>query len=575
MKNKKDFSLKKQSRSLGPFLQPLALAGVCFVFIALLFGMAAIDFRTLDKTLTGYAEKQGGDFIKTVQQAAGFTLQQRNRGQDLAKTVLTDFDDQQLSLQESLVLLMLQLAQRIDYEAGNGTLDEGKLATFAAREGLWNLALFDNQGTLTFKKRSLPDSMENVIAKMIRDHEDLKIRMFEPATPPGSSRFFALRRKNHNGFVVLIFDQEAYLFWKMKTALEMAVDAVGLPPNFDCFFITGHKGLTLFQLGNCGEASDTHFWAPLTKRAEIAGEAVEWNGRKKVMLVQEIPLGEGAPLLVRLSLNTDDLDRMISREKSWGILAMGLMVLLAVLSMGFLYRNQNRHIAGIRGMERRLQQAERLSSMGRLAAGVAHEIRNPLNAISMACQRLKSDNLAHLSSVIRDEVRRLNVIIEEFLGLSRGQALKPEKVDLSGLVRQVGLLMGEESRSRGIEIQTRGTESGLMMVMDGNKIKQALINIVKNAVESIPESGIVTIEISSDEKETALISITDTGTGVPANDVDKIFNLDFTTKEKGLGLGLTLTHAIIEAHGGEIRVRSVPGAGTTFLVLLPIKVKGK
>jgi signal transduction histidine kinase len=571
MKNKKDSSLKKQSRSPGPFLQPLALAGVCFVFIALLFGMAAIDFRTLDKTLTGYAEKQGVDFLKSVQQAAGFNLQQMSRGQELGKAILTDFEDQQLSLQESLVLLILQLAQRIDFEADNGS--EKKLETLAARQGLWNLAIFDNQGVLTFKKRSLPDSMENVISKMIRDHEDLKIRMFEPAIPSGSFRFFALRRKNHEGFVVLIFDQETYLFWKMKTALEMAVEAVGLPPNTDCFFTTDHKGLTLFQSGNCGEASsaDIHFWAPLKKRGEIAGEAVVWNGRKQVMLVQEIPLGEGAPLLVRLGLNTDDLDRMISREKSWGILAMGLMVLLAVLSMGFLYRNQNRHIAGIRQMERRLQQAERLSSMGRLAAGVAHEIRNPLNAISMACQRLKKENLEHLSSVIRDEVRRLNVIIEEFLGLSRGQVLKLEEVDLSDLVQKVGLLMGEESRSRGIEIQTSGTESGLMMVMDGNKFKQALINIVKNAVESIPEFGIVTIEIGSDEKGTALISVTDTGTGVLADDVDEIFNLDFTTKEKGLGLGLTLAHEIIEAHGGEIRVRSAPGAGTTFLILLPVK----
>jgi len=561
-----------KSRLAGPFLQPLALAGVCFVFIALLFGMAAIDFRTLDKTLTGYAEKQGVDFINSVQQAAGFNLRQMNRGQDFGKTILTDFEEQQPSLQESLVLLMLQLAQRIDYEADNGS--EKKLETLAAEQGVWNLALFNNRGTLTFSKRSVPDSMEEVISKMIRDHEDLKIRMFEPAAPSGSFRFFALRRKNHNGFVVLIFDREAYLFWKMKTALEMAVDAVGLPPNFHCFFITDRSGLTLLKTGNCGEPSDadTQLWASLKKRGETAGEAVVWNGRKQLMLVQNILLGEGAPLLVRLSLSTDDLDRMISREKAWGGLAMGFMVLLAVLSMGFLYRNQNRHIAGMRQMERRLQQAERLSSMGRLASGVAHEIRNPLNAISMACQRLKKENLEHLSSVIRDEVRRLNVIIEEFLGLSRGQALKLEKVDLSGLVRTVGFLMGEESRSRGIEIQVSGTESSLMMVMDENKIKQAFINIVKNAVESIPESGIVTMEISSDEKGAALISVTDTGTGVLADDVEKIFNLDFTTKEKGLGLGLTLAHEIIEAHGGEIRVQSAPGAGTTFLILLPVKV---
>ena len=108
-------------------------------------------------------------------------------------------------------------------------------------------------------------------------------------------------------------------------------------------------------------------------------------------------------------------------------MAMGLMVLLVVLSMVFLYRNQNRHIAKIEKMERRLNRAERLSAMGRLASGVAHEIRNPLNAISMASQRLRPDNLGPLSKVIRDEIKRLNLIIEDFLGLSKGSRLETKK----------------------------------------------------------------------------------------------------------------------------------------------------
>ena len=290
-------------------------------------------------------------------------------------------------------------------------------------------------------------------------------------------------------------------------------------------------------------------------------------------MTESLPLGEGAPLIARLRLKTDSLEEIIGKEKRWGLIAMGLMVFMAVLSMWFLYRNQNRHIARIQRMERRLHQAERLSAMGRLASGVAHEIRNPLNAISMACQRLNQDNLQQLSTVIRNEIRRLNEIVEEFHGLSRGRQLKLEKGDLADLVRQVGLLMGEESRSRGVELQTNGTESCLMMLMDGNKIKQALINIVKNATESITGSGTVTILMSSKEKDKAVISISDTGTGLVEDDVDKIFNLDFTTKEKGLGLGLALAHEIIQAHGGKIRVQSAPGVGTTFEIVLPVAGK--
>ena len=400
---------------------------------------------------------------------------------------------------------------------------------------------------------------------MVRDHKDLKIQIFDPLNKRSSSRFIALRRKNNQGFVVLVFDPKSFLFWKLRTAVEMAVDAVGMPSNTDCFFIGDGAELTLFQAGACSEP-------PNERQEGVSGGRVVWNGRKEVMITERLSLGEGAPLIARLQLKTDSLDEMIGKEKRWGIIAMGLMVFMAVLSMWFLYRNQNRHIAGMHQMERRLHQAERLSAMGRLASGVAHEIRNPLNAISMACQRLKEDNLQQLSTVIRNEIGRLNVIIEEFLGLSRGRQLKLERGDLADLVRQVGLLMGEESRSRGVELQTTGAESGFMMFMDANKIKQALINIVKNAMEAITGSGTVTIGFSSKEKDKAVIFVSDTGTGLVEDDMDKIFNLDFTTKEKGLGLGLALAHEIVQAHGGEIRVQSASGVGTTFFILLPVKV---
>jgi len=579
MKKERELLTEKQRRSGGPFLQPLALAGVCLVFVALLLTMAAMDFRTLDKTLVEYMEKRGFDFIRTVQQATGFNLQQMNNIQELdfGGTASTGFNDQRLSLQESMVMAILQLAQRIDHETGNGTLSHEKLVSLISRQGLWNLALFDDQGALMFEKRSVPNTVQNAISTMVRDHEDLKIQIFEPLNKRSSSRFLALRRKNNKGFVVLVFDHKSFLFWKLRIALEMAVDAVGMPSNTDCFLIGDGEGLTLFQSGQCLELSNEEpsVSVAFEKQEGVSSGRVIWNGRKQVLMIESFSSGEEASLTARLQLNTDSLDEMIGKEKRWGMIAMGLVVFMAVLSMWFLYRNQNRHIARIQQMERRLHQSERLSAMGRLASGVAHEIRNPLNAISMACQRLNQDNLQRLSAVIRSEIRRLNQIVEEFLGFSKGRQLKLERGDLADLVRQVGLLMGEESRSRGVDLQANGTESSFIMLMDGNKIKQALINILKNAIESITGSGTVTILMSSKEKDKAVISISDTGTGLVEDDVDKIFNLDFTTKEKGLGLGLALAHEIIQAHGGEIRVQSAPGTGTTFLILLPVEVNMK
>mgnify|MGYP002632202433 CR=1 FL=1 len=570
----------KRRHSRDRFLQPLALAGVCFVFVALLLTMAAVDFRTLDKTLAEYMEKRGGDFIRTVQQAVGFNLQRMSNipEWDFGGAASTGLEDQRLSLQESMVMSILDLAQRIDHETENGTRRDEELISLISRQGLWNLALFDDRGALIFQKRSVSSTVQKAISTMVRDHEDLIIQIFEPLNGATSLRFLALRRKDKKGFVVLVFDHKSFLFWKLRMAVEMAVETVGMPSEADCFWVTGGEGLTLFQSGTCPEFSNEKLLVSgaFEKQMGGAGERVIWNGRKQLMMIESLSLNAGAldggiSLIARLGLNTDNLDRMIVKEKRWGIIAMGLMVFMVVLSMWLLYRNQNRHLAGVQRMERRLHQAERLSAMGRLASGVAHEIRNPLNAISMACQRLRQDNLQQLSPVIRHEIRRLNGIIEEFLGLSRGGQLKLEIGDLVDLVRQVGLLMGEEARSGGVKIRITGTESRFMMLMDGNKIKQALINMVKNAMESISGSGTVTIGFSAKENEMAVITISDTGTGLAGDDVDKIFNPDFTTKEQGLGLGLALAHEMIQAHGGEIRVRSIWGVGTTFDILLPVK----
>jgi signal transduction histidine kinase len=262
---------------------------------------------------------------------------------------------------------------------------------------------------------------------------------------------------------------------------------------------------------------------------------------------------------------------MLEKERQRGFVFIGFMVCIAILSMGFLYRSQARHLANMREMERRLHRAERLSAMGRLAAGVAHEIRNPLNAMSMACQRLQKDNLNQLSKVIRDEIRRLNQIVEEFIGFSRCGHPVLKQEDITALLRQMALLVEEEASSRGIALRTDWPESPLMIWMDADKIRQALFNIIKNAMESISDQGTITLALSQEGRRWVTVRISDTGTGLSPEEVEQIFDPDYTTKEKGLGLGLALAHEIIEWHGGEIRVRTERGRGTTFEVVLPVK----
>jgi signal transduction histidine kinase len=258
---------------------------------------------------------------------------------------------------------------------------------------------------------------------------------------------------------------------------------------------------------------------------------------------------------------------------------LSFVVLIALLSMWLLYHNQNRHLAGVVEMTRQLEKAERLSSLGQLAAGVAHEIRNPLNAVSMASQRLRREYMPEdevknkefltLTGVIRDEIRRLNGIIEEFLTFSKSRRLELHDCPVQEVLRKIVNLISEEAAVKGIRFQNDWGDKPIIVPMDMDKLQQALFNLVKNAMESISGEGIVTLSARNSQDGRVSIRITDSGCGMTAEEVDRIFNPEYTTKEKGLGLGLPLAHEIIRGHGGEIRVLSRKGEGTTFEILLP------
>jgi signal transduction histidine kinase len=259
------------------------------------------------------------------------------------------------------------------------------------------------------------------------------------------------------------------------------------------------------------------------------------------------------------------------------------VVTIALLSVLILYRNQKAHLTGIVKMERQLEKAERLSSLGQLAAGVAHEIRNPLNAISMASQRLQRDyvpdnqekviSFQNLTSVIRDEIRRLNGIIEEFLSFAKSRRLELRDYSISQIIQKILFLLKDEAESLNIAFHTRLPDDTLTIPMDADKLQQALLNIIKNAMESIKGSGNVTINVASESQNILKISVTDTGCGMTREEVEKMFNPEYTTKEKGLGLGLALAHEIIRGHGGDIRVWSKKDRGTTLEIFL-LKTRG-
>jgi signal transduction histidine kinase len=210
---------------------------------------------------------------------------------------------------------------------------------------------------------------------------------------------------------------------------------------------------------------------------------------------------------------------------------------------------------------------------------VAHEIRNPLNAISMATQRLKkdfipsdsnkADDFQNLSGVIRDEIKRLDGIIEEFLSFSKSRRLELRDFSITEILQKIVSLIREEASARGITIETKWRQSPAIIPIDMNKLQQAFLNLIKNAMESIPAQGKISIVVDKEGKNYIVVSISDTGCGMTAEEIERIFSPEYTTKEKGVGLGIPLASEIIRGHGGDIRVISRKGEGTTFEVVLP------
>lgn len=557
-----------------PFLQPLAVALVCLIFISLLLIRGLTDLRNLDRTLVDYIEKSGVEIIKNVQQVADYHFQRLvQTGQaGLDSGDLPHFTEETFSMQELLLSDLVELAQEIDIRLEEGRLSHKQLGFIAEKESLWLIALLDERGVITFQHRPVPRDLLSLADPIIQGNEEIKISIFGPNGISEGLKFIALLRKSGSGTIILALDREGFRHRSLKVSIQRAIEEVGQVSGTIYFAVTDQLGRILGRVGELPrigreKGPDENI---LEGGVEQASRKIVLNGQELLEIVAPIHLAEGTIGAARLSLARYRADRIVEKIRFRVFVSLGFMVIIASLSMWLLYKNQNRHLARMREMERRLQKSERLSALGRLSAGVAHEIRNPLNAISMASQRIDRDNPNQLTGVIQDEIRRLNQIIEEFLGFSRSRKLEFCRHDLTELLDDIVLLMEEKAKSEGIAIHTGFMDSTFVISMDPDKLKQALLNIMKNAVESISPTGSINLSVEPKGKEWVSVKISDTGAGLSDEEIEKIFDLDYTTKEKGLGLGLPLAHEIIQGHGGEIQVRSQPGSGTTFEILLPL-----
>lgn len=226
-------------------------------------------------------------------------------------------------------------------------------------------------------------------------------------------------------------------------------------------------------------------------------------------------------------------------------------------------------------VEEKLRRAEKLSTLGEMAAVLAHEIRNPLGSIRGTAEILKDDykhgDPKHEFIEIQiKETERLNRVVEDFLHMARPQPVDMQLCPVQEELETIATLVSHEARQRQIKLVMQPPAVPVIIKADGEKLRQAFLNIVINALQATPPGGSVIISTKVCQTTLCEIRFRDTGQGIDAETQDKIFEPFFTTKPDGTGLGLAITRKIIESHSGTLLVESEPGHGTTVVVRLPM-----
>jgi signal transduction histidine kinase len=413
-----------------------------------------------------------------------------------------------------------------------------------------------------------PPSAEGDVPPVIRDRKFWQ----------GSVFGVAVGARSFPGIIVVHADAAYVLHFSREIGVQHQVEEMGRQPGIDSIALLD-KELTVVANSRperVGQREGDEDLRDAATNGRTVARLVHRDGLDPVFeIVKPLALDKDRPGVLRIALSTGSMDRVWRRDRLAAIVLSLLVLALGSLGMAAIFYTQHRHLAEMKTLEAEMERRERLSALGNMAAAVAHEIRNPLNAVSMGLQRLRvefqpaeTDEYRALLDVVQGEVRRLNAIVEDFLSLARPFSLRPEPIIVRALVDEVLLLADGEARATGITTEREIARDLPSLHADRDRIKQVLLNLVLNAIQAMPGGGRLTLGASVSGGALAF-DVSDTGSGIAPEILPRLFEPYVTTKAKGLGLGLAIARRIVEAHGGTIEAGNRPEGGSRFRVTLP------
>jgi signal transduction histidine kinase len=393
----------------------------------------------------------------------------------------------------------------------------------------------------------------------------------------------AVARRTVPGAIIIHVQADYLHRFRSEIGLSKIIKEIGAKPGIEYLIYEDPFNRIIAQKGESGPPALTQPLYNYLKLQESRSTQISLSKTgEKVMEIRHPFLFRGKKIgLMRVGLSLSKLkeaERTMSSQALW---FGGLLIGLGIIGILLIFFHQYRQYWQQKVREEEIQRADKLISIGKLAAGVAHEIRNPLNAISMAIQRLQHEFLPtteedqkkflQFSSVIREEIKRVDKIITEFLNFTKKFHPVKSSVSLNKLIDDLVLFLGAEADRNKVVIEKIYNKNGIKVWCDPDQIKQCLINIIRNAIQAMPNGGKIIISLQFSKNE-AILSIKDTGPGLSNSQKNKIFEFYYTDKEGGIGLGLPISQKIIEDHCGRIEVDSEIGKGTQFTLYLPYKV---
>jgi signal transduction histidine kinase len=397
----------------------------------------------------------------------------------------------------------------------------------------------------------------------------------------GSAIGIAVGARSFPGIIAIHANADYILNFEKEIGVQRQIQELGRESETTEFVALLDRNLNVVAHTDPGRIGQQEK-EPLVLRAkgdrQLLSQVVEDGGKRYLEVVKPLALDDESNWgFLKIGVSMGSME-VAWRNSLRAIVILGLAILGAgIFGMAAIFHNQHLHLQEVKALEIEVLHRERLSALGNMAATVAHEVRNPLNAISMGLQRLKAEfqpaddpeDYSRLPELMLGEVQRLNTIVEQFLSLARPIEIKAEALPLPEVLKELASLEESDAKRSGVQIRVIAAPNLPALKADPDLLTQVLLNLMLNGLQAMPEGGTLTLEAKTTNSN-FLIAVTDTGAGISAENHRRIFEPYFTTKAKGTGLGLAISRRIIEAHGGTITANNETAGGCRFEICLPL-----